>query len=434
MTKNKLNIEELYRSQFDKYRVEPSYFVWEGVQQKLFWKQFLAFRLNSFNIYYTLVAIAIPVTIAFISFSRNNNIFSDKPAEKGQAIQYPMKVGTQDNTDEQFKTLNSEATYQNIDSSVDQQWTRKTGDRNKEAGTDNKLKSGGINTSPDQEELIEIPQRESADSEELTASAAFTASALSGCSPLAVSFLNESENAKTWYWTFGDGGSSTEEHPSWVFDEPGEFTVRLQVSGTDEIVRQENKTIIVWPAPRVVFEFDKDINLAAGQPVYFYNYTRDAEYFEWNFGDNTRSFLSDPVHYYDNPGNYNITLKAWNIYQCYDSLTVRDAFSDDGFSIQFPTAFAPNPAGPSGGFYTENGTNNEVFHPLVTGELIEYNLKIFNRLGMLLFESNDLGIGWDGYYLQQLLPQDVYLWKARGKFSGGKTFIQAGDITLISKK
>ena len=35
---------------------------------------------------------------------------------------------------------------------------------------------------------------------------------------------------------------------------------------------------------------------------------------------------------------------------------------------------------------------------------------------------------------QKLLPQDAYLWKARGKFANGKTFVQAGDITLISKR
>ena len=434
MKKNKLNIEELYQSQFNGYRVEPSHTVWDAIQQKLFWKQFLALRLNSFNIYYTLIAIAIPITIESISFSRNNRALAEKQAVSGQSIQDTLRVGMPGRTDEHIKTLNSEATYQNLDSSVDQQWGRKTGGRNKTEGTDTRMKSGGAASVPGQEDLIDIHQSEKEEQDELAISVTFSASVLSGCTTLAVSFLNESENAEAWYWTFGDGGSTNEEHPSCVFDEPGEFTVRLQARGIDGVVHQENKVITVYPTPRVVFEFDKDVNLSDGQPVYFYNYSRDADYYEWNFGDNTRSFLSDPVHYYDKSGSFNITLKAWNIYQCYDSLTIRDAFSDEGFDILFPTAFAPNPDGPSGGFYTENDKNNEVFHPMVTGELVEYNLKIFNRLGMLLFESNEVSIGWDGYYQQQLLAQDVYLWKARGKFSNGQTFIQSGDITLISKR
>ena len=434
MTKNKLNIEELYRSQFDGYEEEPSHTVWEAIQQKLFWKEFLAFRPNSFNIYYTLVAIAIPVTIASISFSRNNRMLSEKQAETGQAIQDTLKVKTPPRTAEQIKTLNSEATYQNLDSSGDQQWDRKSGERNNKENADSKSKAGGTKTSPGQEGSSETPLTENADSENAPTSVAFSASVLSGCSPLAVNFLNESQNAKGWYWTFGDGGSSTDEHPSWVFDEPGEFNVRLQATGADGVIRQENKTITVYASPKAVFEFDKDVNLVAGQPVYFYNYSRNAENYEWNFGDNTRSFLSDPVHYYDRPGNYDITLKVWNQNQCFDSLTVLDAFSLDEYYIKFPTAFAPNHAGPTGGFYTDNGTSNEVFHPLVVGELTEYNLKIFNRLGMLLFESNDVSIGWDGYYQEKLLAQDVYLWKARGKFANGKTFVQSGDITLIRKR
>ncbi|MBN2135611.1 MAG: PKD domain-containing protein [Acidobacteria bacterium] len=434
MTKNKLNIEELYQSQFDGYRVDPSHNVWESIQRKLFWKEFLTFRLNSFNIYYTLVAIAVPVTFAAIFLSRNPGILSGSHAETGQSGD-TLQSGVPANADEKFKTLNSEATYQNLDSSTKQYSARKTGLKSKLTGSDEQMKSDRNKDLYLQEELTDIPLKENWEDEEIVSSIAFTASALSGCTPLAVSFLNESENAETWYWTFGDGGSSIEEHPSWIFDEPGEFIVRLQITGTDGIVRQDNKNITVYETPRAVFEFDEDVNLVDGQPVYFYNYSRNADYYEWNFGDNTYSYLSDPVHYYESPGSYNITLKAWNQYQCFDSVTIRDAFTDEGYSLQFPTAFAPNPAGPSGGYYTGNSTdNNEIFHPVVTGDLIEYNLKIFNRLGMLLFESNDIDIGWDGYYQQQPLPQDVYLWKARGKFSNGKTFVQAGDITLISKR
>jgi gliding motility-associated-like protein len=433
MTKNRLNIEELYRSQFDGYKTEPSHNVWESIQRKLFWKEFLTFRLNSFNIYYTLVAFAVPVTFAAIFLSRNPGLLSGSQAETGQAAD-SLQYGAPASADEQFKTLNSNATYQNLDSSSKQYPAGKTGLISKISGTGNQTKPDHTQILSEQEELIDIPRAETLGDEETTSSIAFTPSTLSGCIPLAVSFLNESENAMTWYWTFGDGGSSNEEHPSWVFDEPGEFIVRLQVTGTDGILRQDHKTITVYETPRAVFEFDKDVNLVDGQPVYFYNYSRNADYFEWNFGDNTHSFLSDPVHYYESPGSYNITLKAWNQYQCYDSVTIRDAFSDEGYNIQFPTAFAPNPNGPSGGYYNDNNTDNEIFHPVVTGDLIEYNLKIFNRLGLLLFESNDIAIGWDGYYQQQPLPQDVYLWKARGKFSNGKTFVQSGDITLISKR
>ena len=176
------------------------------------------------------------------------------------------------------------------------------------------------------------------------------------------------------------------------------------------------------------------MDIASGQPVYFYNYSKNADYYQWNFGDNTRSSLSDPVHYYTETGSFDIKLKVWTAKQCFDSLIVSNAFADQGYSIAFPTAFAPNPDGPTGGYYTENGTNNEVFHPVVKGEIIEYQLKIFSQTGRQLFESNDISIGWDGYVQDKLVNQGVYIWKARGKFENGKTFVQSGDITLIRQR
>jgi len=66
-------------------------------------------------------------------------------------------------------------------------------------------------------------------------------------------------------------------------------------------------------------------------------------------------------------------------------------------------------------------------------ELVEFQLKVFNRKGLLLFESKDISIGWDGYYNEQLMKQDVYIWKIRGKFNNGKTFVESGDVTLIKQ-
>jgi PKD repeat protein len=50
--------------------------------------------------------------------------------------------------------------------------------------------------------------------------------------PLAVSFTDQSSGAITdWWWTFGDGATSSEQHPSHTYDAPGDYTVSLTVSG-----------------------------------------------------------------------------------------------------------------------------------------------------------------------------------------------------------
>jgi PKD repeat protein len=46
----------------------------------------------------------------------------------------------------------------------------------------------------------------------------------------AVLFTNTSENDDSYSWTFGDGGSSSDESPVHVYDEPGDYVISLTVT------------------------------------------------------------------------------------------------------------------------------------------------------------------------------------------------------------
>lgn len=60
--------------------------------------------------------------------------------------------------------------------------------------------------------------------------------------------------------------------------------------------------------------------------------------------------------------------------------------------------------------FTPDGNNfNPVFKP-EGGNIVDYNLKIFNRWGELIFESNNFNIGWDGTYGGMLSPDGTYIW------------------------
>jgi len=98
--------------------------------------------------------------------------------------------------------------------------------------------------------------------------------------------------------------------------------------------------------------------------------------------------------------------------------------------IQFPNAFTPSGSGPSDGIYDPRGFTNDHFFPLYEG-VEEYKLEIFNRWGELLFVTEDVRVGWDGYYRGQLSKQDVYVWKAFAKFSDGRETTMKGDVTLL---
>ena len=98
--------------------------------------------------------------------------------------------------------------------------------------------------------------------------------------------------------------------------------------------------------------------------------------------------------------------------------------------LTFPNAFTPGSTGPTDGTYDPRSFDNDVFFPRYSG-VEAYRLEVFNRWGELLFVSDDVRKGWDGYYRGQPAKQDVYVWKAFARFSDGRETMLKGDVTLL---
>jgi PKD repeat protein len=254
----------------------------------------------------------------------------------------------------------------------------------------------------------------------------------SGCAPLNVRLENYSRMNGTFEWHFGDGGKSDQKNPVYLFDEAGKYEITLSVFMEDGSVFSATKTIEVFEKPKAAFEIYHESVLNMDQPLVFLNYSNEAEKFLWSFGDGTFSEEISPEHDYKRAGNFDVKLKVWSENGCMDSTVVTNAFQSINGKIEFPTAFIPNLNGPSNGYYTQGLTTNEVFHPDYDG-MAEYHLKIYSRSGVLVFESKDVNRGWDGYIKGRLAKQGVYVWKARGRFSNGETFVKFGNVTLIKK-
>ncbi|MEO8147120.1 MAG: PKD domain-containing protein [Bacteroidia bacterium] len=90
-------------------------------------------------------------------------------------------------------------------------------------------------------------------------------------------------------------------------------------------------------------------------------------------------------------------------------------------SIDVPTAFTPN-----------GDNNNDIIFVGGWGikRLIEF--KIYNRWGELVFETNDIHKGWDGYYKGQLQNVETYVYVAKVEtWIEGKLLEKKGSFNLL---
>ena len=60
-----------------------------------------------------------------------------------------------------------------------------------------------------------------------------------------------------------------------------------------------------------------------------------------------------------------------------------------------------------------------------------YNMWIYDRWGDMIFHSNSLEFGWDGYLKGVRAVEDVYVWKVSFKDASGKTHNYDGTVTLL---
>ena len=86
----------------------------------------------------------------------------------------------------------------------------------------------------------------------------FSASPVAGVAPLSVQFTDLSTNGPTsWGWTFGDGGTSTEQSPGYVYASAGIYTVTLTATnsyGSDTATKTDYITVSEPGAAMHVFD------------------------------------------------------------------------------------------------------------------------------------------------------------------------------------
>lgn len=243
----------------------------------------------------------------------------------------------------------------------------------------------------------------------------------SSCAPATLEFVNTTSGGETFTWDFGDGTpTSNEITPTHTYEVAGEYDVYLQAVDNNTCNKTHDTTITihVFDAPAADFIYSPTTPVE-NTPISFTNQSSpDAISFSWEFGDGYISKETNPVHQYNITGVYDVYLIATNAAGCPD--TVRKQVSAIIIPLyDIPSAFSPNGDG-----------INDVF--LVRGfGIAKFNIKIYNRVGRLMFESNDQNIGWNGAYNGSVQPMDAYAYVINVQFNDGTSATKNGSVTLL---
>ena len=130
-----------------------------------------------------------------------------------------------------------------------------------------------------------------------------------GCSPLTVQFIDISQNAETYLWSFENGNpaTSTEAEPNVSYSIIGKHLATMIVSNSLGSDTFSFAIKVKSPPPHANFNFQ-----LSGTTATFTNLSESADHYLWEFGDGTTSTETNPTHTYEDENIYLTKLHASN--------------------------------------------------------------------------------------------------------------------------
>jgi len=431
---NKLNIEDLFRSTLDE-PVIPSPGTWEKTARALNRKRFWRFDPRRLNIFYVGLTVS-ALSLLVINYSARDEFaghhtisdsgsYQDRndtgnPAAGINASLDTEIIAVEKNIGDRPKTINS----------------RKTKEKNTAFIVENQANAIQSTVDFDSVDITTytIPNRPTA---------IFTPVSDTGCAPLTVKMNSYSQNAASFFWTFGNNTTDTTENPTVIYTEAGTYLVTLTVFNKTGDAATVKHLIEVLPAPVVDFELSEN-----EENLQIMNYSEGAVAYEWTMSiDESKEqsisnqlqpevltkriiFSATNIKTYNTEHQVSIKLKTTAINGC-SSEAVRTIQLVKKAPLTFPNAFSPNPTGPVSGSWSLSYKENYIFHPVFELAPKSFSIKIFNRSGELVFESHDVMFGWNGYYRDSPAAAGVYIYRCEGLDNYGESYYLQGDVTVI---
>ena len=177
-------------------------------------------------------------------------------------------------------------------------------------------------------------------------------------------------------------------------------------------------TVIISPSP--MLSFSPDTTVEQGSEVQLN--ASGATTYLWQPSDSLScADCPNPVFHADTSTVF--TVYAATSANCVDSaqVAVEVAAPEPDFGFEFPTVFTPNGDGV-----------NDVFNAISQEDIFEkHHLRVFNRWGELVFESNADRQTWNGEHENEPAASDVYIYHFDFRLTNGKVGTEKGDVTLL---
>ena len=252
-------------------------------------------------------------------------------------------------------------------------------------------------------------------------------SSFSGCPPLDVFFNNLSTPIDDTYdivWDFGDGGTSQAISPSYTYLEEGTYSIYVGI--TSPIGCFVEKTfpdlIKVDSFPIADFSFGPDHITNFEPETHFNNESIRDVAWQWDFNGYGTSFMENPIFSFPDTGLQVVELIVTTATGCKDTIqkTV-DVIPEIRYFL--PNAFTPN----------DDDLNDEFRSVGFYRGMKDYNFKVWNRWGEMIFETNDPEEGWNGKWKNKFtkMPVGVYVYQVKYREPRGVPHELQGFITLV---
>ncbi len=134
-----------------------------------------------------------------------------------------------------------------------------------------------------------------------------------------------------------------------------------------------------------------------------------AEWSDGQSGNNANFFY---------PGSYSIRITDSNNCAATTNFAVTNSECSQNFYV--PNSFTPNGDG-----------LNDYFEPLFQNTPSYFHFTIFNRWGQKIYETDKIGLKWNGKSNGKMVPSGSYIWKLRFAFPNTPIVIRNGSFQLI---